>query len=82
MYQTRLKRLREYLQKEKIDYFLFADADGHFSEYVGISRCVLLFAVLPVQTGHCLLEEKQHIFGQTEDILFRHKKNWKEAVLH
>ena len=35
MYQTRLKRLREYLQKEKIDYFLFADADGHFSEYVG-----------------------------------------------
>lgn len=35
LYQTRISRLREFLKKEKLDYFLFADADGHFSEYVG-----------------------------------------------
>lgn len=35
MYQTRIKKLQALLKKEGLDYFLFADADGHFSEYVG-----------------------------------------------
>ncbi len=35
MYQTRIRKLQTLLIKEKMDYFLFADADGHFSEYVG-----------------------------------------------
>lgn len=35
MFQARIHKLQQFLTKEKIDYFLFADADGHFSEYVG-----------------------------------------------
>lgn len=34
MYQKRICKLRELMKKEGLDYFLFANADGHFSEYV------------------------------------------------
>ncbi len=34
MYIKRICKLRERMKKEGLDYFLFADADGHFSEYV------------------------------------------------
>ncbi len=34
MYKNRISKLRELMKNEGLDYFLFANADGHFSEYV------------------------------------------------
>lgn len=35
MYKNRIEALQQKMKKDGLDFYLFSDADGHFSEYVG-----------------------------------------------
>ena len=77
---SRIEKLQSQLRKEKIDYYIIPTSDFHNSEYVGdYFKIREWYSGLRVRTGLCLLQKILRDFGRMADILYRPRKNLREA---
>ena len=76
--RERILKLQEKMQELNIDMYLVPTADFHQSEYVGdYFKARKWLSGFSGSAGTLLVTDEQAYYGQTEDILFRQRKNLK-----